>query len=127
MSEGLADTATVEVNDASALAAREDDALVKGIAPLRVDETGAPQQLQRVPLSCEMTPQIPAGSVADLQFLDHNRIVHSALFEVPQRLRVARELPLIEGSRLLQQVSRVRRSDLQFEMSEALAEGEMSR
>jgi len=127
MSEGIADTATVEVNDTSVLAAREHEAPVKGIASLRVDEAGAPQQLQRVPLSCEVTPQIPAGGVADLQFLDHNRILHSAPFEIPQRLRVTRELPLIEGSRVLQQVGRVSWSDLWFEMSEALAEGEMSR
>ena len=64
MSEGIADTATVEVNDTSVLAAREHEAPVKGIASLRVDEAGAPQQLQRVPLSCEVTPQIPAGGVA---------------------------------------------------------------
>ena len=127
MNDVGADTATVEVKVMAVLVDREHDALVKGIASLRADEADVPQQLQRVPLSCEMTPQIPAGSVADLQFLDHNRIVHSALFEIPQRLRVVRELPLIEGSRVLQQVSRVSWSDLRFEMSEALAEGEKSR
>ena len=101
MNEGGADTATVEVNDMPVLVAREHDALVKGVASLRVDEADAPQQLQWVPLGCEMMPQIPAGSVTDLQFLDHSRILHSTLFEIPQRLRVAKELLAIEGSGLL--------------------------
>src|SRR5215469_14749451 len=127
MGEAGTNAAAVEVDDASVLVAGEDNAAVEGVVALRVNEAEPPQDLQRVALSGEMAPQIPAGSVADLQFLNQSRILHPPLFEIPQRLRVARELPLIEGSRLLQQVSRVSRSDLRFEMSEALAEGELSR
>jgi len=51
--------------------------------------------------------------------------VHSALFEIPHRLRVTPELPLIESCGMLQRVGRIERNGLLFEVSEALAEGEM--
>jgi len=50
MSEGGTDTAAVEVNNASALAAREDDAPVEGVAALRVEQTETPQEIERIAL-----------------------------------------------------------------------------
>ena len=61
MSEGGSDTAAVEVNDASALAAREDDAPVEGVAALRVEQTETPQEIERIALRREMTAQARAG------------------------------------------------------------------
>ena len=58
-------------------------------------------------MAAEMTPKISAGSVADPQFFDQSRIVHSALLEIAKRLGVALELLLIEGSGLLARVGSV--------------------
>lgn len=78
-------------------------------------------------MSGEMPAQVPAGGVADAQFLDQGGIVHSALPQIVQRLRVAIELLLIEGGGLLEHISRVSaRSALLLEVSEALAEGQMA-
>src|SRR5215831_13616392 len=96
------DTTTVEVDEASVLAAGEDDAPVEGVAALLGDEAETPLEIERITLSGEMTPQAPAGRIADLQFLDESRVVHSAPFKIPQCLRVAVELLLIESRSLLQ-------------------------
>lgn len=48
MGEGGADAAAVQVDDAAVLAAREDDALIEGVVALRIDEAGAPQQIEGV-------------------------------------------------------------------------------
>lgn len=56
MGEGGADTAAVEVDDASVLAAGKDDAPVEGIVALGVDEAEAREQLPGVALEQEMTP-----------------------------------------------------------------------
>ncbi len=127
MSEGGIDTAAVEVDDASCLATREDDAPVKGVAALRVEQAETPQEIERIALSCEMTAQARAGGVADPQVLDRGGIVQSALLKIVQRLGVAIELLLIESGGLLQHGGRVGwRSALLLEVSEALAEGQMA-
>ena len=102
MGEGGADTAAVEVDDASVLAAGEDDAPVESVMALRVDEAYLLQEIEGIALSGEMTPQIAAPGIADPEFLDESRIVYSALFEIPQRLRVVRKLALVESGSLLE-------------------------
>src|SRR5262245_7139684 len=127
MSEGGIDTAAVEVNDASALAAREDDAPVEGVAALRVEQTETPQEIERKAMHREMTAQARAGGVADPQFFDRGGIVQSALLQIVQRLRVAIELLLIESGGLLEHSGRVGwRRALLLEISKALAEGQMA-
>ena len=111
MGEGDADTAAVQVDDAAVLAAGEDDALVEGVAALGVDEAGALQQIEGIALGYEMTPQAPAGGIADPQFLDQGGIVQSALFKIPQRLGVAIELLLIESGSLLEHARQGRREE----------------
>ena len=128
MGEGGAGTAAVEVDDASVLAAGEDDALVEGVVALGVDEAGAPQQIEGIALGEEMTPQASAGGITDLQFPDQGGVVQSALFQIPPCLRVAIELPLVESGSLLEHGGRVgRRSTLLFEIGEALAKGQVLR
>ncbi len=127
MSEGGTDTAAVEVNDASALAAWEDDAPVEGVAPLRVEQTETPQEIERIALRREMTAQARAGGVADPQLFDRGGIVQSALPKIAQCLGVAIELLLIESGGLFEHGGRVGwRSALLLEVSEALAEGQMA-
>ena len=125
MREGGADTAAVEVHHPPVLAAGEDHTPVEGIAALRVDETGALQRLQGVALVGEMTPKIASGGVAEAELFDQSRIVHSPLFEIPERLGVAWELLLIEGRSLLPGVGGVGRNVLLLEISQALRKGEM--
>ena len=47
MSAGGSDTAAVEIDDASGLATREDDAPVKGVAALRVEQAETPQEIEK--------------------------------------------------------------------------------
>ena len=127
MGKGGSDTATVEIDDASVLAAGEDDAPVKGVAALRVEQAETLQEIARIALSREMPTQAPTGGVADAQFFDQGGIVQSALFQIVQRLGVAIELLLIKSGGLLEHISRVGgRSALLLEASEALAEGQMA-
>src|SRR5580692_11983457 len=70
MGEGGSDTAAVEVDDASALAAREDDAPVEGVAALWVEQAETLQEIARIALSREMSAQAPAGGITDSQFFD---------------------------------------------------------
>src|SRR5687768_1600831 len=107
MSEGGIDAAAVEVDDASALAARKDDPSVKGVAALRVEQTETPQEMERIALSREMTAQTRAGCVTNPQIFDRSEIVQSALPKIVQRLGVAMELLLIESGGLLEHGGRV--------------------
>jgi hypothetical protein len=72
-----------------------------------------------------MTPQIPPGGVADAELFDQSGIVHSAPFEIAERLGVAWELLLIEGNGLLPRVGSAGRNSLLLEISQALRKGEM--
>ena len=49
-----------------------------------------------------MAPQVSAGSITDAEFFDDGGIVQSALLQIADRFRMAVELELIEGGRLLQ-------------------------
>jgi len=83
MREGGADTAAIEVHNLCVLVAGEDNTPVEGVAALEVDETGALQRLQGITLVREVTPQITAGSVADAEFFNQSKLVHSTLSEIP--------------------------------------------
>jgi len=125
MGEGGADAAAVEVDDASAVAAGEDNTLAESIVALWSDEAESLQEIERIALNGEMATQISARGVADAQFFDQGGIMHSALLKIAQCLRVPRQLLLIESCGFLQHIGRVGGSDLSLEESEALAEGEM--
>jgi len=123
MSENGSDTAAVEVDDASALAAGEDDAPVEGVAALRIEQTETPQEFARIALSGEMTAQGPGG-ITNPHFFDQGRIAQSSLLKISPRFGVAIELLLIESSALLQHGGRVGgRSAFLFKVGETLAEG----
>jgi hypothetical protein len=72
-----------------------------------------------------MTPQISPGGVADAELFDQSRIMHSAPFEIAERLGVERELLLIEGNGLLPRVGSAGPNSLRSEISQALRKGEM--
>ncbi|HEY6372170.1 MAG TPA: hypothetical protein VIX37_16460 [Candidatus Sulfotelmatobacter sp.] len=55
MGEGVADTAAIEVDDGLAMAQGKDDALVKSIRALRVEQTKLPQEIKGIALSGEVT------------------------------------------------------------------------
>jgi hypothetical protein len=107
MGESGSDTAAVEVDDAPALAAREDDAPVEGIVTLRIEQTETLQEIARIALSGEMPAQAPTRGITDAQFFDQGKIVQSALFQIVQRLGVAIELLLVEGGSLLEHGRRI--------------------
>src|SRR5467141_3320121 len=74
-----------------------------------------------------MTAQAPAWGITDAQFFDQGGIVQSALLQIAQRLRVAIQLLLIEGSGLLEYISRISgRSALLLEVSDTLAKRQMT-
>ncbi len=128
MGEGGSDTATVEVDDASALAAREDDALVKSVAALCAEKAETPQEIEGIALNREMSAQTPARSIADSQFFDQSRIAQSSLLKIVQCLGIAIELLLIESGGSLEHGGRVGgKNALLLEVSETLAKGQMTR
>ena len=79
MGQGVAQTAAVEVDDASVLAAGEDHAPVESVAALGVEQADPLQEIARIALSREMTAQAPAGGVADAQLLEQGGMAQSAL------------------------------------------------
>src|SRR5579864_8213063 len=123
MGEASSDTAAVEIDDAPAVTAREDNAPVEGVVTLRIEQAETLQEIERIALPDEIPAQVPARSVADAHFFDRGGIVQSALLQIVQRLGVTIELLLIESGGLLEHISRVgRRSALLLEVEEALAE-----
>ncbi|HEY6369608.1 MAG TPA: hypothetical protein VIX37_03450 [Candidatus Sulfotelmatobacter sp.] len=101
MCEGGSDAAAVEVDDAAALAAREDDAPVEGVAAWWVEQAETLQEIARIALSREMSAQAPAGGITDPQFFDQDGIAQPSLLEIAQCLGVAMKLLLIESGGLL--------------------------
>ena len=77
MGEGGADAAAVEVDDVLALTQREDDALIKSVGAVSVEQSNLPQQIEGITLRREMTAQTPARGITDLEFLDQDRIVET--------------------------------------------------
>jgi hypothetical protein len=82
MGERGDDTATVEVDDASALAAREDDTSVESVAALWVEQAKTPQEIEGIALRREMPAQAPARSITDSQFFNQSRIMQSSLLKI---------------------------------------------
>ena len=70
MGEGSADAAAVEVDDVFSLKQRENDALVKSVGSVYVQQAGLSQQIEGITLCREMTTQISAGGVSDIESLD---------------------------------------------------------
>jgi hypothetical protein len=107
MGKGIAQAAAVEVDNASPVTAREDDAAVEGVAALRVDQANLAKKIEGIALRGEVPAQASAGSIADPQPLDQCRIVQSASLKIRQCLRVAIELLLIERGHLIKHCGRV--------------------
>src|ERR1700693_5337708 len=102
MGKGGTNTAAVEVDDVFAMAQGKDDALVKSIRALRVEQAKLPQEIEAIALSGEVTAQAPARGVADLELLDQGGILQSALVEITHRFGVVIELLAIDSGRLLE-------------------------
>lgn len=127
MGEGSNDTAAVEVDDASTLAAREDDAPIEGVAALRIEQAETQQEIKRIALSRKMTAQDPARGITNPQFFDQGRIAQSSLRKIALRFNEVIELRLIKSDGLLEDGGRVGgRSALLLEVGEALTEGQMA-
>ena len=127
MGEGGSDTATVKVDDASALAAREDDTPVESVATLWVEQAETLQEIEGITLRREMTAQASTRGITDPQFFAQGRIAQSSLLKITQCLGVAIELLFIESGGLLEHGGRVGgRSALFLEVSETFAEGQLT-
>src|SRR6266568_1376230 len=126
MGEGGSGAAAVQVDDASALAAGENDAPVEGVAALCVEQAETLQEIPRIALSGEMPAQACAGGIADAQLFDQGGIVQSSLLQIVQRLRVAIELLLIKSGGLLEDRGRIGWKSVLLEVNEAFAEGQMT-
>src|SRR6266568_655416 len=126
MGEGGSGAAAVQVDDASALAAGENDAPVEGVAALCVEQAETLQEIPRIALSGEMPAQACAGGIADAQLFDQGGIVQSSLLQIVQRLRVAIELLLIKSGGLLEDSGRIGWKSVLLEVNEAFAEGQMT-
>ena len=83
MGEGGAGAAAVQVDNASVLAAGEDDTPIEGVVALGVDKAGALQEIEGIALGEEVTPQASAGGITDLQLFDQGGVMQSALFQIP--------------------------------------------
>ncbi len=64
MGEGGADAAAVEVDDVFSLTQRENDALVKSVGSVYVQQAGLSQQIEGITLCREMTTQISGSATA---------------------------------------------------------------
>ena len=111
-----------KVDDPAILAAGEDDALIERVVAPGVDDSGVPQQIERIALGEEVTPQAPARGITDLKFANQGGVLQSALFQIAACLWVAIKLSLVEGASLSQHVSRIWRSLFLSQIGESLAE-----
>ena len=124
MGERRADAATVEVDDVLALTQRKHDALIEGVRTASVDEAKPSQHIERMTLRRQIPAQGSARCIADAEFPEQCRIMHSAPVEIVDRLGAAIQLLLIERRGLLEHSAGISfRSDLRIETGQALAEG----
>jgi len=124
MGERGADAAAVEVDDVLALAQRKHDALIESIRAPRVDEAEPSQHIERMTLRRQISAQGSTMCVADAEFPDQCRIMHSAPVEIVEHLGEKTQLLLIERRGLLEHSAGISfRSDLRIEAGQALAEG----
>ena len=68
--ESAADTAAIQVDDVTLLAAGEQDAAPEAVPALPADQPGLAQRLEGIAEGRQMAVQSPAGSVADTQFFN---------------------------------------------------------
>ena len=85
MGEGIANTAAIQVDDVILLAAGENHAVAKSIGALRTNQARFEQLLQGVAEGLQVRAQVAAMGIADAEFLDEPRIMHSALNEILER------------------------------------------
>ena len=124
MGEGRADAAAVEVDDVLALAQRKHDALIESVRTVSVNEAEPSQHIERMTLRHQISTQGSAGCIADAEFPDQSRIMHSAPVEIVERLGATIQLLLIERCGLLEHSAGISFwSDLRIETSQTLAEG----
>ena len=105
MRKGCSDTAAIQVDNPAILAARNDHTAAESVAAFAADQAGSAQQFGRITQGSQMSPEVPAGSIADAEFFDDGEIPQSAAFQIAHRFRTAMELKLIEGSRVFQQLN----------------------
>ena len=124
MGERRADAAAVEVDDVAVMLQRKHDALIERVRAARVDEAEPLQHIERMPLHGQISPQGSTGCVADAEFPEQCRIMHSAPVEIVERLGATIQLLLIERCGLLEYDARISfLSDLRIEAGQTLAEG----
>jgi hypothetical protein len=88
MREGIANTAAIQVDDVILLAAGENHAAAKSIGSLRTNQARFKQPFQGVAEGLQVRAQVAAARIADAEFLDDPRIVHSALSEILNAFRI---------------------------------------
>lgn len=124
MGERRADAAAIEVDDALALLQRKHDALIESVCTASVNEAEPSQHIERMPLRIQISAQGSTRRVADAEFPEECRIMHSAPVEIAECLGTTIQLLLIERRGLLKHSAGISfRSNLRFETSQALAEG----
>jgi heme/copper-type cytochrome/quinol oxidase subunit 2 len=82
MREGIANAAAIQVDDVILLAAGENHAVAKSIGALGANQARIEQPFQGVGEGLQVRAQVAAAGIADAEFLDDPRIVHSALREI---------------------------------------------
>src|SRR5215472_4930616 len=125
--ESAADTAAIQVDDLTLLAAGEEDATPEAVVALPADQPGPAQRLEGIAEGRQMAVQTPAGSVADTEFFNEGGVAQSAPEQILHRFLMTGELQLGKGGGLLEQVRVVRRRHALLEVGETLPEGEMLR
>jgi hypothetical protein len=102
MRKSCSNTAAIEVHDLAMLAAWEDHTPAESVAALVINEASVEQQIERIALGREMTPQVPAGSIANADFFEERGIPQSTLCKILHCFRMPVELQLIKGGGLRQ-------------------------
>ena len=125
MREGIANAAAIQVDDVILLAAGENHAAAKSIGSLRTNQARFKQPFQGVAEGLQVRTQVATAGIADAEFLDEPRIVHSALREILNAFRITVQFKLIEAGGVREQL----RGGGEFflEIGDALAKREMAR
>ena len=95
--ESAADTAAIQVDDLTLLAAGEQDAAPEAVVALPADQTGAPQRLEGIAEGRPRAVQTPAGSVADAQFFQEGGVAQSTSEQILNRFPMPVELQTVKG------------------------------
>src|SRR5258708_7333285 len=125
MREGIANAAAIQVDDVILLAAGENHAVAQSIGALRANQARFEQPFQGVGEGLQVRAQVAAAGIADAEFLDDPRIVHSALSEILNAFRITVQFKLIEGGRMREQLGGG--GEFFLEIGDALVKREMAR